>query len=191
MAQRTAVPPARKESPNLEKPGKKLDLPRRRRSSSFVPARRNAPTRSPRPVTAPASGATTGPTGERREQNDGTGTREREATDDAGAEAPAPEHCDSGTGRGGRGDPGDCAWQGDPPDGEPVSTKKMQPDAEDQQHHADLGELLRQFEVGDEAGCRRPDEHAANQPSDQGREFQTRHNQAGNQGKPEGSGKGW
>ncbi len=43
----------------------------------------------------------------------------------------------------------------------------MQTDAEHQEHHADLGELLRELDVRDEAGRRWADDHAGDQIADE------------------------
>ena len=48
----------------------------------------------------------------------------------------------------------------------------MQADAEHQQNDADLGELISERDVGDEAWRRRPDQHAREEIADERREPQ-------------------
>ncbi|KOT24370.1 hypothetical protein DM52_3126 [Burkholderia mallei] len=50
----------------------------------------------------------------------------------------------------------------------------MQTDAEHQQHHADLGELLRECEIADEAGRAGPHHDAGEQIADERRHLQQR-----------------
>ena len=58
------------------------------------------------------------------------------------------------------------AGHGDPPHGQQLLEVELQADAEHQQDDADLGELLGQRRVGDEARRVRPDEHAGQQVAD-------------------------
>ena len=53
-----------------------------------------------------------------------------------------------------------------------VVEREVQPDAEHQQHHADLGELARELDVGDEARRGGPDHDAGEQVADQRRQPQ-------------------
>ena len=59
---------------------------------------------------------------------------------------------------------------GDAPDGQQILEVEVQADAEHQQDDADLGELLGQLAVGDEAGRVRPDDDAGEQVADDRRE---------------------
>ena len=61
----------------------------------------------------------------------------------------------------------------------------MQPDAEHQQDHADLGELAGQVLVGDEAGRERSDRDAGEQIADQGRDPEAVGDRAEQPGEPE------
>jgi len=64
----------------------------------------------------------------------------------------------------------------------------METDAQHQQHHADLGELPGEVDVGDEARRRRPDHDASQQVADERREFEARRAVAEHQGQPEAGG---
>ena len=56
--------------------------------------------------------------------------------------------------------------------GQQVLEREMEPDAEHQQDDAELGELVGEVLVGDEAGGERPDGDAGDQVADQRRELE-------------------
>ena len=64
----------------------------------------------------------------------------------------------------------------------------MQPDTEHEQDHADLGELLRQPDIGDEAGRGGADDDARDQVTDQRRHLQACGDEAHDEGKPQAGG---
>src|SRR5262245_66341156 len=64
----------------------------------------------------------------------------------------------------------------------------MQTNTEHQQHHTDLGELLRQVEVGDETGRRRTDDDPGDQVAEQGRKLEAYRDEAQDQREPERGG---
>ena len=64
----------------------------------------------------------------------------------------------------------DRPGHGDPADGEQFLEVEVQPDAEHQQDDADLGQLLGQVPVGDEAGRVRPDDDPGQQVADDRRQ---------------------
>ena len=74
---------------------------------------------------------------------------------------------------------------------EQVVEREVQADAEHQQHHADLGELPREVDIGDEARRGRPDEDAGEQIADQRRQLQARRDEAEDQRQAEGRRRWW
>ncbi len=64
----------------------------------------------------------------------------------------------------------------------------MQPDAEHQQHHADLGQLRRDVAVGHETGRERPDDDARHEVAHQRRHAQPRGHEAQQQRQAERGG---
>ena len=52
---------------------------------------------------------------------------------------------------------------GDPPDGDELVQMELQPDAEEEQDDADLGELIRHVLIGDVAARERPDRDTGDQ----------------------------
>ena len=62
------------------------------------------------------------------------------------------------------------AGQGHPPHGEQLLEVELQADAEHQQDDADLGELVRQVLIGDEAGRLGPDDESGDEVSHDGGE---------------------
>ncbi len=70
------------------------------------------------------------------------------------------------------------------------SSEKCKPDAEHQQHHADLGQLTRDFEIGHEAGRGRTNRNSRQQISDDRRQPQARSDKAEQQRQPERRGQG-
>ena len=73
----------------------------------------------------------------------------------------------------------------DLPDRAQVLEREVQSDAEHQQDDADLGELLRERDVRDEAGRSRADEDSRQEVADERRELQPRGEQAQGEGQPE------
>jgi hypothetical protein len=69
-----------------------------------------------------------------------------------------------------------------------VGQRKVQADAEHQQHHPDLGQLPGQRHVADKARRARPDHHPGQQIAHQGRHAQARGDQAQHQRQPETGG---
>ena len=66
----------------------------------------------------------------------------------------------------------------------------MEPDAEHQQDHADLGELVGDVLVGDIAGRERPDQDTGEQIADQRRELEAMHQYAQGECEHEADGEG-
>ena len=66
---------------------------------------------------------------------------------------------------------GDGAGDGDGADRQQILEREMQADAEHQEDDADLGELVGEALVGDEAGRERPDGDAGEQIADERREL--------------------
>ena len=95
--------------------------------------------------------------------------RQRQAEDEPGAQAPAEDPGEAHAERGHQGDLGERARQRDGPDRQEVPGREVQADREQQQGHADIGELVGEVLVGDEAGRERPDRDARQQVADQGR----------------------
>jgi hypothetical protein len=110
--------------------------------------------------------------GQDADQHDRAGHRQREAEDDPGGEAPAGEVRDPGADR--RRDQAlhDRAGNRDRADGEQILDVQLQPDAEHQQDDADLGELLRDGPIGDEARRVGPDDQTGRQVADDRRQAQ-------------------
>ncbi len=88
---------------------------------------------------------------QRLDQHHRGGHREREAEHEAAADVPAQQHCEAEAEAGGAGDLHQRAGNGDGADREQVLEREMEAHAEHQQDHADLGELLGETFVGDEA----------------------------------------
>jgi hypothetical protein len=106
---------------------------------------------------------------QRAQQHHGAGDREGEAEHQTGGDRPAhrpgESHAEQRRGRDLRHRAGD----GDGAHREEVLQREVQPDAEHQQDHADLGELVGKSLVGDIAGREGPDRDARQQISDQRR----------------------
>ncbi len=77
----------------------------------------------------------------------------------------------------------------DAPDGHQFAQVKTQPDAEEEENHADLGELLRDCVVRDDARGERSDNDSRQQVTDDGGELQTDRNISKNQGADQADGK--
>ncbi len=92
----------------------------------------------------------------------------------------------------GRGDGAlhDGAGEGDPAHGEQFFEVEVQPDAEQEQDDADLGHLLGEVAVGDEAGRVGPDGDAGKQITDQGRQAESVRDVAQRQGRRQAAGEG-
>ena len=75
------------------------------------------------------------------------------------------------------------AGHGHPPHGEQLLEVEVQADAEHQQDDADLGELVRQVLVGDEARRLRPDDEAGEEVADDGREAEAERHVAADEGR--------
>jgi len=113
--------------------------------------------------------------GERPDQHDGARDRDRETEHDPLRVGPAPEENDEGGHRGRDDDLADRARYCDPADGPEVVEREVHADAEHEEDHADLCELVRDRGVRTEAGCERAD-------GDSGREV------ADDRGKPQAGG---
>jgi hypothetical protein len=100
---------------------------------------------------------------ERAQQHDGARDGQRQAEDERAADLPAPGEGDQCAERGRDGDLHEGARQRDLAHSKQVLHREVQPDAEHQQHHADLRELLRELHVGDEARSSGADEDARNE----------------------------
>jgi hypothetical protein len=109
---------------------------------------------------------------QRPQQHDRTGDRERQAEDDAAAEAPPHPPGQSHPQQGGAGDLNRCARNGDGLHREQILEGEMQPDAEHQQNDADLRELVGETLVRHVAGREGAHENACQQVADQGRDAQ-------------------
>ena len=99
---------------------------------------------------------------QRAQQHDRARDRERQPEDEAGAQAPAPERRERQ--RRARSRPRSARSRRAARSVAPTSRsceREVQPDAEHQQHHADLGELAGELEIGDEARRGRADEMPA------------------------------
>ena len=66
----------------------------------------------------------------------------------------------------------------------------MEPDAEHQEHHADLGELSCDLHVGHEAGREGPEDHAREQIADQCRQSEADREKTQNERQSESRGDG-
>ena len=91
----------------------------------------------------------------------------------AAPKAPAPEQRRRYAKRGRCGDLNDSARNRDTTDPHQVAERKMQPYAKHQQHHADLGKLAGQVDIGDEARRGGTNHDAGDEVADQGRHLQT------------------
>ena len=106
------------------------------------------------------------------ERDDGGRHRKREAEDDAGDNVPAHHqaHADA-HGRAGN-DAQQGARDGDGLHRDEVLEREIEPDAEHQEHDADLGKLEGQLDIGHEAWRMRADDDARDQVADQRRHLQ-------------------
>jgi hypothetical protein len=100
---------------------------------------------------------------ERAQHHDGARHRDRKPEHQRGARHPAPQQPERRAQAGGNGDLHDRAGNGEPAYRQQVVERKMQPDAEHQQHHAVLGQLAGEPDVGDEPRGRRADDDTGEQ----------------------------
>jgi hypothetical protein len=111
--------------------------------------------------------------GENPDQHDRAGDRERDPEHQAGRPTP-PEHRRRGRAEQRRDDAlRDRARHGDAPNREQLLDVELQADAKHQKDDADLGQLLGEPRIGDEAGRIRSDEQAADQIPDDRRQAET------------------
>ena len=103
-------------------------------------------------------------------QHDRARHRDRQAEDDAGRPAPAEGDADQGAEQGRDEALNEGAGQGDPPHGQQLLEVEVQADAEHEQDDADLGQLVRQVLVGDEAGRVRARRRSPPAVADDGRQ---------------------
>ena len=89
--------------------------------------------------------------GQDADEHDGAGHRQRHAEHQAGRPGPAEGLCEPDAEQGGDRALGQRAGNGDAAHRQQLVEVELQADAEHQQDHADLGELLGQRGVGDEA----------------------------------------
>ena len=82
------------------------------------------------------------------------------------------------------------AGHGDTLDGKQVAQRKMQADAEHQQHDADFGELRSEVHIGDKTGRCRPDQDSGHEITDQGRQLDPFGDEAEYQRRTETGGEG-
>jgi hypothetical protein len=98
---------------------------------------------------------------------------------------PAPEERQQCADRGAHDDLHDGARNGDGAHAHQVGNREMQPHAEHQQDHADLGQLIGELYIRDEAGRMRADDHAGQQVAEDGRQSHAMHQQAEQERQPE------
>ena len=106
--------------------------------------------------------------GQGAQDDDGAGDRDRQAEDEAATQAPAQRGTepDAEQPRNDRLD--DRPRDRDRADGEELADRELDPDAEHQQDHPELGELERDVGVGTQPGRERPDHHASDDVPDDG-----------------------
>ena len=117
---------------------------------------------------------------ERPQQHDRARDREREPEHERRAEASSPSRCASASAeRGGDDDLPDRAGDRDRAHRQQVGEREVQPDAEHQQHHADLGELRRRAPTSaTKPGVTGPMTMPGEQVADQRRQPQPRRDEA-------------
>ncbi|MNV33862.1 hypothetical protein D3C71_1252500 [compost metagenome] len=124
----------------------------------------------------------------RAQQHHGTGRGQRETEHHAMDDRPAHQCRQAPAEQGGDQDLADGTGNGDGLDRHQVLQREVQADAEHQQHHAQLGQLVGQCLVGDEARSERADADASNQVTDQRRQAQLVGQRAEDEGEPETNG---
>ncbi|MNV38098.1 hypothetical protein D3C71_1296360 [compost metagenome] len=124
----------------------------------------------------------------RAQQHHGTGGGQRETEHHAIDHRPAHQRRQAPAEQGGDQDLADRTRDGDRFDLHQVFEREMQTYPEHQQHHADLGQLVGQCLVGNEAGGERTYADACNQITDQGRQTQLVGQRAEDEGEPKANG---
>jgi hypothetical protein len=108
---------------------------------------------------------------QRLEQHNGTGARQRQPENQTGSPTPSPPPGDGHAEYGGQAHLHDGAGHRNAFDRQQVIERKMQADAEHEQHDADFGELGSQMDIGHESRCTRPDDDAGHKVAHQCRHF--------------------
>ncbi len=108
----------------------------------------------------------------RLEQDDGAGNRECKPEDQSTSDGPAERIGERHPEQRRQRDLADRAGNRDGAHRQKVAEREMQADAEHQQDHADLGELIGDVLVGDKSRRERPDDDAGQQIAHQRRDFQ-------------------
>jgi hypothetical protein len=116
------------------------------------------------------------------QQHHGGGHRQRQAEHQARAHVPAQPPAQRHAQQGGDSDLAHRAGHGDGLHRDQVAQREMQADAEHQKNDADIGQLLHQPDIGDEAGGERPDGDARQQIAEQGRQLETVRERAKDEG---------
>ena len=125
---------------------------------------------------------------ERPQQHDRARDREREAEDDSGFPAPAHPAAEQGAQQRRGADLDNGARERDGADGEQLAEREVHADAEHEEDHADLGELVGDRLVGDEARGEGADRDAGDQVADDGRHAQAAGDRTEQEGEPEAPG---
>ena len=129
---------------------------------------------------------------QRAQQHHRAGHRQRQAEHQRARRRSSPTRCASARAeRGGHRDLHHRARDRDPAHRQQVVEREVQADAEHQQHHADLGQLRGEADVGHEARRGRPDQHAGQQVADQRRQPQPRRDETEHQRQPERRRQSW
>ena len=101
--------------------------------------------------------------GERAQHHDRARHRQREPEHQPRADAPSPQTTDAHAQQCREHDAPERSGNRDASNGKQIVEREVEPDAEHQQDHADLGQLLREIHVGDEPGRRGPEQHAGDE----------------------------
>jgi hypothetical protein len=128
--------------------------------------------------------------GEHPQQHHGAGDGDGQAEDQPRRPAPAQLQDDEAAEQGGHQALANGAGDRDPPHLEQLLEVELEADAEHQEDDSDLGELIRQLPVGDEAGGVGADGEAGQQVADDGREPKAVGHVAQNQGGRKAAGQG-
>ncbi len=112
-----------------------------------------------------------------------------DAEHDAAAERPIEPPGDGDAERRGDERLGERAGNGDGADREEVVEREMEPDAEHQKNHADIGELVGDALIGDVTGREGSDQDAGEEITDERRELEAVGDEAQAEGEPESYGK--
>ena len=81
----------------------------------------------------------------------------------------------------------DCTGHGDAPDGQQIRQREVQPDAEHEQDHADLGQLRGEVRIGHESRRERTDHDPGHQEPGDGCDTQPVRDQAEHERRDEGT----